>query len=363
MFHVVVFMSVVYPLREAMSISEIRDKLAGITGIITVVVNDGTRPSPWKHLAALHSELAGRARFLFATGTHRQVSKVEGQKILGDDLAGSVAAESNMCDDGTHVSIGTTSRGTEVEIHPWMLEGTVLAVNTVEPHYFAGYTGGRKSFLPGVSSRKTIVQNHFLACLPGALPGRLTGNPVHEDMMEGVFLLAERAELLMINGVSSSDAVFCGAFDSSFYKAVDVAALQCGVPVTKKFNSLEVRPGRSLEASLYQALKAVFLWESAVEDGGSLVLAAHCSEGLGASQMERLLMASSGSIAIPPSAEEYFLGDHAAIRLNRIRSRIHLSFRTGVNMNRFDFGVSSCLSEKIIENAGFSFPVMVTENV
>ena len=181
--------------------------------------------------------------------------------------------------------------------------------------------------------------------------------------MEGTYLLAERAELLMINGVSGTDAVFCGAFDSSFYNAVDVASSQCGVPVIKKYNSLEVRPGRSLESSLYQALKAVFLWESAVEDGGSLILAAHCSEGLGASQMERLLQASSGSIAIPTSAEEYLLGDHAAIRLNRIRSRIHLSFRTGVNMNRFDFGASSCFSEKIIEDAGFSFPVMVTENV
>lgn len=358
----VVFTSVVYLLREAMSILEIQDQVANMRGLITVVVNDGTRPSPWKYLAALKPVLAGRARFLFATGTHRPVTSEERFAILGESFAGDVTAESNICDDGTHIHIGTTLRGTEVEIHPWLLEGPVLAVNTVEPHYFAGFTGGRKSFLPGSSSRKTIVQNHFLACLPEALPGKLSGNPVHEDMMEGAALLAERTEIVMVNGVFGSDAVFCGAYDASFFKAVDVAASNCGISVGAKYHSLELRPGRSLEISLYQAMKAVFLWESTVEDGGKLVLSAECSEGLGAVQMERLLLASSTALAVPRSSEEYLLGDHAAIRLKRIRSRLSLSFRIGIDMRKFGFDVPSHRCETVIENAGLSFPVMETGN-
>ncbi|MCD4708857.1 MAG: lactate racemase domain-containing protein [Candidatus Sabulitectum sp.] len=345
-----------------MSILEIRDQVANMCGVITVVVNDGTRPSPAGYLSALQPVLAGRARFLFATGTHRQATSEERLAILGRDFAGDVVAESNICDDGTHVHIGTTLRGTEVEIHPWLLEGPVLAVNTVEPHYFAGFTGGRKSFLPGSSSRKTIVQNHFLACLPGALQGKLSGNPVHEDMMEGAALLAERTEIVMVNGVFGSDAVFCGAYDASFFKAADVAASKCGISVGTKYRSLELRPGRSLEISLYQAMKAVFLWERAVEDGGELILSADCPEGLGAIQMERLLLASSTALAVPRSAEEYLFGDHAVIRLKRIRSRLSLSFRIGIDMRKFGFEAPPDRCETEIENAGFSFPVMKKEH-
>ncbi|MCK5841169.1 MAG: DUF2088 domain-containing protein [Candidatus Sabulitectum sp.] len=341
-----------------MSILDIQDKIANMKGVVTVVVNDGTRPSPCKLLADLRPVLTGRVRFLFATGTHRPVSVKEERLILGDEYAGKVVAESNMCDHGGYVHIGDTARGTEVEIHPWLLEGPVLALNSVEPHYFAGFTGGRKSFLPGTTSRKTVVQNHFLACLENAIVGKLSGNPVHEDMMEGAALLAERTEIIMINGVFGSDKVFCGSYDTSFYKAVELAEFQCGIKVERPYSSLEVRPGKSLEISLYQAIKAVFLWEKAVEDQGELVLDAECSEGLGARQMENILLASSGFFEVPVSAEEYSLGDHAVIRLKKIRSRINLTFRTEIDMGRFGFSTPSSSCETTIENAGFSFPVI-----
>ncbi len=345
-----------------MSILEIRQKIAEIKGTVTVVVNDGTRPSSAGYLDKLKPLLAGRARFVFATGTHRPVTPQEELYILGESFAGKAPAVNNMCDDGTHVSLGTTTRGTEVEIHPWVLEGSVVALATVEPHYFAGFTGGRKSFLPGVSSRKTVVQNHFLACRPDALPGRLRGNPVNEDMMEGVALLAARTEIIMVNRVSGADKVFCGAFDTSFYQACEAARLHCGVPVKERYTSLEVHPGGTLEVSLYQAMKAVFLWEQAVEDGGELVLAADCPEGFGAAQMERLLHDSCSCVAAPASAEEYLLGDHAALRLSRIRKRINLSFRTGIDMHRFGFSSPPESCQATQGNAGFTFPVLEVQN-
>lgn len=304
---------------------EFLNRVADTPGLITVVVNDATRQSPSQYLAALYPVLKGRSRILFATGTH--------------------------------IHTGTTSRGTPVDIHPWLLEGAVLAVNTVEPHYFAGFTGGRKSFLPGSSSRRTIVGNHFLACLPGALPGKLKGNPVHEDMMEGAFFLAERTQVFMLNGVSGSDNLYCGDFDESFLQASGVAVKTCGVPVEKRFKSLLLTPGKSLEVSLYQAMKAVFLWESAVEDGGHLVLSADCPEGFGARQMERLLSLSSTSVAVPRCSEEYSPGDHAAIGLGRIRSRLRLSFRVGIDMSRFGFDDPPDSCEMTVENGGFTYPV------
>ncbi len=345
-----------------MSILEIRKRIAEIKGTVTVVVNDGTRPSSAVYLNELRPLLEGRVRFVFATGTHRPLTQQEELFVLGSSFAGKAPAVNNMCNDGTHVSVGTTSRGTEVEMHPWMLEGPVVALATVEPHYFAGFTGGRKSFLPGVSSRNTVAQNHFLACRSGALPGVLQGNPVHEDMMEGAALLAERTEIIMVNRVAGTDKVFCGAFDTSFYQACKAAELHCGVPVKKRYTSLEVRPGGTLEVNLYQAMKAVFLWEQAVEDGGELVLAADCPEGLGAEQMERLLLYSSSDVAVPGSAEEYLLGDHAALRLARIRKRVNLSFRTGIDMHRFGFSTPPEECRVTREDAGFTFPVMEVSN-
>ncbi|MCD6588890.1 MAG: DUF2088 domain-containing protein [Candidatus Fermentibacteraceae bacterium] len=345
-----------------MSILEVRQRITDIKGTVTVVVNDGTRPSSAEYLYELKPLLEGRARFVFATGTHRPVTPQEELFILGAAFAGKVSAVNNMCDDGTHIPVGTTSRGTEVEMHPWMLEGPVVALATVEPHYFAGFTGGRKSFLPGVSSRKTVVQNHFLACQPDALPGILQGNPVHEDMMEGTALLAGKTEIIMVNRVAGTEKVFCGAFDTSFYKACKAAELHCGVPVKQRYTSLEVRPGGTLEVSLYQAMKAVFLWEQAVEDGGELVLAADCPEGFGAEQMERLLLDSGSDVAVPGSAEEYLLGDHAALRLSRIRKRINLSFKTGIDMHRFGFSTPPERCQATQENAGFTFPVLEVSN-
>ncbi len=269
---------------------------------------------------------------------------------------------SNNCDDGSHVYLGTTSRGTEVEFHPWVLEGSVIAINTIEPHYFAGYTGGRKSILPGVSSRKTIVQNHFLACFPEAAVGKLHGNPVHEDMIEGVNFLPDRIKFLMINGVSGSDKVFCGNYIESFYKAVDKSRSFSEKPVNRLYSSLEVRPGAPFDISLYQAMKAVHLWESAVRDEGELVLKAHCTEGLGAKQMHRLLADSMEIFNIPSASVEYNLGDHAAIRIGRIRKRIRLSFNVGIDLSQYGFNSSSSKCEVVVNNAGFCFPVMDLEN-
>jgi len=345
-----------------MSIYDVPDhflsSIDDLKGVITVVINDATRPSSERFLCALQKVLTGRTRFLFATGTHRAVTEKESREILGNHFSCEAHSISNFCDDGTHRHIGTTSRGTEVEIHPWVAAGSVLALNTVEPHYFAGYTGGRKSILPGVSSRRTVTGNHYLACLPGALPGRLHENPVHEDMMEGIELLSNTTELLMINSVAGKDVFFCGGHSETFYSAAEVAGEVCGVPVPEKYHSLEIRPGRSLEQSLYQAMKAIFMWECAVEDGGNLVLAAECSEGLGAPQMNRLLRTSISRIAVPATARDYILGDHAAIRLQKIRSRLKLSFRTGIDLDRFGFESPPESCDKVVENAGFTIPVM-----
>jgi hypothetical protein len=181
-------------------------------------------------------------------------------------------------------------------------------------------------------------------------------------MMEGTALLTDRTELLMINSVAGTDLFFCGLHDVTFLRAALIAEKSCSVSVSEQYRSLEVRPGGTLGKSLYQAMKAVFLWESAVADGGDFVLAAECLEGLGAPQMERLLNSSMSSVSVPGSSREYSLGDHAAIRLNKIRNRVRLSFRTVLDLHRFGFDSPPESCDAVVENAGFTYPVTGAQN-
>ncbi len=325
---------------------------------VTLVLNDATRPSPASYVSVLQQFLPGYFRILFATGTHREVSEAESHRILGTMKHEPADIRSNDCDDGSHVFLGKTSSGTPVEVHPWLLQGSVLAVNTVEPHYFAGFTGGRKSFLPGCSSRSTVVANHFLACLPGAIPGRLKDNPVNSDMMEGVRMLLSETVCLMINGVAGGSELFCGSPEGSFLSAAAVSAERYAVRVRKEYQSLELVPGGGLHVSLYQAMKAVFMWADTVSEGGDLVLNAECPEGLGAPQMDRLLEASKSTFKAPSRREDYLLGDHAALRLSRIRKRIRLSFRTGLPMERYGFAEPPASCSDTVTEAGFFYPLM-----
>lgn len=338
------------------------ERVSNLPAPLTLVVNDATRPSPEGYIRALEPALPGTVRVLFATGAHRPVTDAEAKCILGGSGLAGCEMRSNMCDDQTHVSLGCTSRGTPVDLHPWILEGTVLALNTVEPHYFAGFTGGRKSFLPGCSSRRTIVANHFLACSNGTLPGKLAGNPVNEDMEEGASMLFSRVETLMINGVAGGETFFAGSPVETFHMAAAVSRGLSGVPRQKRFHSLEVKPGGTLEVSLYQSMKAVFLWENSVEDGGELVLSSPCPEGMGASQMEGILRSSGGILRPPLSLSEYVLGDHAALRMSKIRKRLRLTFRTGLDLSEFGFSEPPEFCVDTVANAGFTYPVMVEDN-
>ena len=338
------------------------DGVSALNEPVTLVVNDATRPSPACYVSLIEPFLPENFRILFATGTHREVSEAERVRILGNMKREPAHIRSNDCDDGSHVFLGQTPAGTPVDVHPWLLEGSVLAINTVEPHYFAGFTGGRKSFLPGCSSRRTVVANHFLACLPGSIPGRLKDNPVNSDMIEGVRMLLSETECLMINGVAGGSELFCGSPEDSFLAAAAVSAKRYAVRIREKYQSLELIPGGALHASLYQAMKAVFMWACTVQEGGDLVLNAECPEGLGASQMHRLLEDSRGTFAAPSSRDEYMLGDHAALRLSRIRKRVRLTFRTGLSLGRYGFGEPPSSCADTVMEAGFFYPVMAGED-
>lgn len=311
-------------------------------GIITLVVNDATRPPSFPMLLPVEEELRGNVRILFATGTHRPVTRDEKTCLLGG-LFPDAQWRSSDSDASEMVFIGNTSLGTPVSIDPWILEDTpVVSVNSVEPHYFAGYTGGRKSFLPGVSARKTIVSNHYYACLPGSRPGKLDGNPVHLDMMEGLALIEDRVEIIQGNGVLHDDELVyfsAGSCETSFMSAVKVCSELSTLSVSEKSHVVVLHPGSPLDVSLYQSEKAIYNCFSLVEDGGVLLLVSPCEEGLGANHMEEAFIASMDSDWMTPDRNQYKLGDHAIVRLKNMRENI-------------SFALASDLPDELISRMG-----------
>ncbi|MCK5115774.1 MAG: DUF2088 domain-containing protein [Candidatus Aegiribacteria sp.] len=314
----------------------------GNSEVVTLIVNDATRPASFPMIEPLEEILGGKVRILFATGTHRPVTQEEKSALLGGCFP-EAQWKNNDCDSGEMVYIGRTQLGTPVRMDPWLFDGNpVVAVNSVEPHYFAGYTGGRKSFLPGVSSRESIVTNHFLACLEGALPGRLDGNPVHEDMMDALSMLEDRVEILQGNGIVHRGMLvhfYSGTCRGSFLKASEASALLSTVSVPYRSHLVILHPGEPLDINLYQSEKAIYNCNSIVEDGGFLLLISSCGEGLGADHLEKAFIASMDETWKTPERHQYDLGDHTIVRLKSLRQRIKLA-------------LSSSLPDSLVEGMG-----------
>ena len=340
-------------------------------GPVTLVVNDVARPPLLPALEPVEDRLAGGVRLLVAVGTHRSVTAEEMESLVGPALAES---EWRCAGEEGYEGVGETSRGTPVEVDPWVLDSSLVVLcGSVEPHYFAGFTAGRKSLLPGCCSRRTAEANHYLALDPTAGPGRLAENPVHMDMEEALQAFAERVEVLGVCSVIRGgrlEALAAGDPGESFRSAVahcreslprvEAGSVPCAV----------LRPGPALEASLYQSMKAVYNWEAAMVSGAPVLLDSRCPEGLGADHMERLFAMAAGEVGDVSSRSGYSLGLHAAGRLARAMKRLRMYYLGGLeddlvrklgmvpakSMEEW-VGRHSMLSPRLIPEAGTTVPV------
>lgn len=305
---------------------------AASDGPVTLVVNDVARPPLAPVLEPVRETLAGRVRLLVAVGTHRNIDPGELRSLVGDGLADS---EWRCAGGEGYVGLGTTSRGTPVEVDPWVVESSLVVLcGSVEPHYFAGFTGGRKSLLPGCCSRATTEANHFLGLDPAAGPGRLRGNPVHLDMVEALGMAMERAAVMAACCVVAEgrlEMMAAGAPEPSFRRAVAYCRSALPRVAPGSLSCAVLRPGRELEATLYQSMKAVYNWQSAMADGAAVLLESRCPDGLGPDHMEPLFAMATGDGRKVSSRSDYRLGLHAVERLRRAMGRLRLCYLGGLD--------------------------------
>ena len=176
--------------------SNLRDFLAGAEEVV-FIVNDATRPTPTsKILDIIYNDIKDcNIGFIIATGVHRAPTEDEMKFIFGkylEPLRDRIHVHDARRDEDM-VHIGTSKNGTEMYVNRLGVKAHKIAIiSSVEPHYFGGYTGGRKSFLPGIASYKTIEQNHKYAMRKEARPLVLEGNPVAEDMEDAIKTILDK---------------------------------------------------------------------------------------------------------------------------------------------------------------------------
>jgi len=258
---------------------------------VAIVVDDHTRKAPTRlMLPPLLKELeeAGVRReditVIFGCGSHRAVRPEEQVKILGENLVGRIKAISHDCEAKDLVYLGKTSYGNEIYVNRTFAEADIkILTGDVNLHFFAGYGGGRKSVLPGVSALETIRRNHAMLLNPKAQTGVLEGNPIHEDMTEAVRL----ADVdFTLNTVSNSSGELVGAYAGDvhavFEEGVKTVDDLFKVPIKQKADIVVVSPGGyPYDIDLYQAYKGIDSALKAVKDGGVMIVAAECPDGHG----------------------------------------------------------------------------------
>jgi nickel-dependent lactate racemase len=293
---------------------------------VLIIVNDATRPTPtWRIINAILPFLINKSiRYLVATGMHRAPTEEEYNYIFGDlyaqikeDVYAHDAKKSEM------VFLGTSKNGTPLKMNKLVADADrIIVISSVEPHYFAGYTGGRKSFLPGVSAYETIEANHKLALSIKAQSLKLVGNPVAEDMEDAMNALKDRmifAIMVVLDKNHRTCAAFAGDLRGSFQKASKMADDVFVIDLKKKADIVVAVTAFPYDIDLYQSQKALDNAKYAVRDGGVIILVSACRDGVGPPNFLDLLgSASTPKEALDKIAQGYKLGYHKAAKMAEI---------------------------------------------
>ena len=288
---------------------------------IAVVTSDITRPMPtYKVMPALLDELyAGGVRpeditLVFALGSHRHHTDEERRKLAGERAWAEIKCVD--CESGDCVHMGTTKAGTPVDVTRVVAEADRrICLGNIEYHYFAGYSGGAKAIMPGVSTRDAIQSNHSMMVRPEACAGALETNPLRMDIEEagaicGIdfivnVVLSEHKEILR---AVAGDSVKAHRAGCAFLDTLYLKELPHGADIV-----LVSQGGAPKDMNLYQTQKALDNARHAVNKGGIIILIGSCKEGLGEKVFEEWMTKSpSPASMIQRIGRDFQLGGHKA---------------------------------------------------
>ncbi len=281
---------------------------------IVLVTSDHTRAVPSRITLPLELEEIRRANpraditILIATGLHRVTTEEEQRRMFGDRI---VDEERIVCNDAfdptQFVDMGTLPSGASFKVNRLVTEcDLLLCEGFIEPHFFAGFSGGRKSILPGICSEETVKENHSYRAIasPYALTGVLERNPIHEDML----VAARRAGVAFILNVALNArkeviGAWAGDLEQAHAAGVEFVRTWSQCPPVTGDIVITTNGGYPLDQNLYQSPKAVATAEACAGEDGVIIMCCSCLEGMGGSHFAELIQ-----MGTPEEIDAYLSG-------------------------------------------------------
>ncbi len=276
----------------------------------TIIISDHTRPVPSKYIIPHFLKELRTANpniditLLVATGFHRLTTREELLNKLGEDIVNKEKIFVHDANDiNAHVKVGILPSGAPLLIDKRAINTDLLiAEGFVEPHFFAGYSGGRKSVLPGLCYKETVMGNHCGAFIANekSCAGSLRDNPINIDM-EAAAMMAKLQFILnvIIDENKRIVAAFAGHPIEAHHHACDYLQNYCEAKAVKGDIVITSNGGAPLDQNIYQCVKGLSTAMASTKENGKIIILAECRDGIGGDSFYRSLKNSN-------SAEELF---------------------------------------------------------
>lgn len=299
---------------------------------VIILISDYTRPTPSKVIVPhLINELINGGikdediSVIFCAGLHRPTTKDEMRKILGDEIFDRYTVVSHDAEASEYENLGFTSRGTPIEINKLVADADLkISVSTIEPHHAAGWSGGGKNVVPGVSSAKAIMKHHSQMLLDEVGIDRLDGNPFREDIDE----YSKRVGLdFILNVILSNDKRVAKAVAGDVVEAhragVEFARAMLTVNVPMSDLVIVAPGGHPRDTNLWQSEgKALTRIPHAVKENGIVILFAECPEGVGNENIVKHFISEDAEEVINEIRKlKFSIPSHKAFRIARLMKR------------------------------------------
>ncbi len=271
---------------------------------ILLVTSDHTRAMPSKvTLPILLKEIRSgnpdaEITILIATGLHRPTTVEEQRRMFGDEIVDHEHIEVNDAFDASQfVDLGELPSGAHFHVNRLAVESDmIITEGFIEPHFFAGFSGGRKSILPGICSKETVNENHSYKAIadPHSTTGVLEHNPIHEDMV----VAARRVNVAFIlnvalNGEKHVIGAWAGDLEAAHAEGVDFVRRHSQCQSLRGDIVITGNGGYPLDQNLYQTPKAVSTAEACAGEDGVIIMCASCVDGMGGENFGRLITMGS----------------------------------------------------------------------
>lgn len=299
---------------------------------IVIITSDITRPVPsYDVIPPILEELNAAGvkdediTVVFALGSHREHTQEEMIRLVGKEVYDKVNCIDAKAENCIH--LGTTKVGTPVDIFDVVANADRrICVGNIEYHYFAGYSGGAKAIMPGVSTRAAIQTNHSMMVRDEAATGRIEGNPVREDIDS----VAEFCPIdYIVNVVLSEHKKILKSFAGHY-----IEAHRAGCRFLDTLYKVQIKEraeivvassgGYPKDLNLYQAQKGLDNAKFAVKDGGVIVLVASCKEGLENKSFERWMTTMTPDEMVVEIKKNFELGGHKAAAISLVKQKVDI---------------------------------------